>query len=323
MRMYPMKLQPAFKDYLWGGNKMKQLYNKQNNLSVTAESWELSCHPDGGSRIANGDYADMLLEDVLAQHPEYVADSFTAQHTFPILIKLIDAAQDLSVQVHPSDDTADSARGEQGKAEMWYVVQCEPQSYIYYGLNQEVSSERLKRRAEDGSICKVLNKVPVHQGDIFFIHPGTIHALGKGIIIAEIQQNSNTTFRVFDYCRKDAQGNQRPLHVDRASQVINYQPVVPDQAGENNQMHTDGYDYARIFSCEYFKVSRVRCRTSISLNCTEESFHSVLIINGTGILHYGDITYVLHSGDSYYIPADAGVYTIHADESIEFLLSTI
>ena len=321
--MYPMKLQPAFKDYLWGGNKMKELYNKQSGLAVTAESWELSCHPDGGSRVENGKYTNMLLADVLAQHPEYVAHNFTAEHTFPILIKLIDAAQDLSVQVHPSDATADSENGEQGKAEMWYVVHCEPQAYIYYGLNQEISAERLKRRAEDGSICKVLNKVPVHPGDIFFIHPGTIHALGKGIIIAEIQQNSNTTFRVFDYCRKDAQGNLRPLHVDRAVQVINYQPVVPDQAGENNQMHTDGYDYARIFSCEYFKVSRVRCRTSISLNCTAESFHSVLIISGTGALQYGDTIYTLNAGDSYYIPANAGVYTITAGENMEFLLSTI
>lgn len=318
-----MKLQPAFKDYLWGGNKMKELYNKQNNLTVTAESWELSCHPDGGSRIANGSYANQLLEDVLEQHPEYVAEGFGTQQTFPILIKLIDAAQDLSIQVHPSDDTADDALGEQGKAEMWYVVQCEPQSYIYYGLNQEVSEERLKRRAEDGSICKVLNKVPVHPGDIFFIHPGTIHALGKGIIIAEIQQNSNTTFRVFDYCRKDANGNQRPLHVDRAAQVINYQPMVPDQAGENNQMHTDAYDYARIFSCEYFKVSRVRCRSRISLACTAESFHSVVIISGAGTLQYGDTSYRLNAGDSYYIPADAGVYAITANEPMEFLLSTI
>ena len=320
---YPLKLQPADKDYLWGGNKMKQLYNKQNNMTVTAESWELSCHPDGKSRIANGAYANQLLADVLQQHPEYVAHNFTAQQTFPILIKLIDAEQDLSVQVHPSDDTADRASGEQGKAEMWYVIHCEPQSYIYYGLNQEVSQERLIRRAEDGSICKVLNKVPVHQGDIFFIHPGTIHALGKGIIIAEIQQNSNTTFRVFDYCRKDSHGNQRPLHIDRAAQVINYQPMVPDQAGENNQMHTNAYDYAQIFTCEYFKVARVRCRSEISLHCDKKSFHAIVVIRGNGTLYYSDDAYPLKAGDSYYIPANAGVYRIIVDEPMEFLLSMI
>lgn len=321
--MYPMKLQPAYKDYLWGGNKMKQLYRKKNNLSVTAESWELSCHPDGSSCIVNGSYQNRPLKDVLQEHPEYIAESFSAQQAFPILIKFIDAAQDLSVQVHPSDSTADAARGEQGKAEMWYVVKCEPQSYIYYGLNQEVTKERLIRRAEDGSICKILNKVPVHEGDIFFIHPGTIHALGKGVIIAEIQQNSNTTFRVFDYCRKDAQGNLRPLHIKRASEVVDYQPVIPDQAGENNQMYTSAYEYAQIFTCDYFKVARVRCHEEISLCCTGQSFHSIVVIAGTGTLVYEGEQYPLLAGDSYYIPAAAGVYQIKTDRDIEFLLSTI
>lgn len=321
--MYPMKLEPAYKDYLWGGNHMKQLYHKENNLAVTAESWELSCHPDGCSRIVNGAYASEDLKTVLQDHPEFVAEDFSAQQAFPILIKFIDAAKDLSVQVHPSDATADPAQGEQGKAEMWYVVKCEPQSYIYYGLNQEVSQERLVRRAEDGSICKILNKVPVHEGDIFFIHPGTIHALGKGIIIAEIQQNSNTTFRVFDYGRKDAQGHLRPLHVKRASEVVDYQPVIPDQAGENNQMHTNAYDFARIFTCDYFKVARVRCWSEISLNCTTDSFHSIVVISGAGLLHYHDVGYPLQAGDSYYIPAGAGVYHITATEKLEFLLSTI
>ncbi len=321
--MYPMKLQPAYKDYLWGGNKMKQLYRKQNNLSVTAESWELSCHPDGNSIIVNGAYAGQQLTNVLHEYPSYVAKNFSDQEVFPILIKFIDAAQDLSIQVHPSDDSADVSHGEQGKAEMWYVVQCEPQSYIYYGLNQEVSKERFMRRAEDGSICKILNKVPVHEGDIFFIHPGTIHALGKGVIIAEIQQNSNTTFRVFDYCRKDAQGNLRPLHIKRASEVVDYQPVIPDQAGENNQMYTSTYEYAQIFTCDYFKVARVRCSVEISLCCTDVSFHSILVIAGTGQLFYKDEQYSLAAGDSYYIPAAAGVYQIKTDSNIEFLLSTI
>ncbi len=321
--MYPMKLQPAFKDYLWGGNRLKQLYNKINNLPVTAESWELSCHPDGESMVANGDFAGQSLSAVLKANPQLVANTFTADSKFPILIKFIDAAKDLSVQVHPSDETADVTHGEEGKAEMWYVVKCEPQSYIYYGLNQEVSQERLKRRAKDGSVCKILNRVLVHEGDIFFIHPGTIHALGKGVIIAEIQQNSNTTFRVFDYCRTDAQGKQRPLHVERASEVIQYQPVIPDQAGENNLMHTNQYDFARIFTCPYFKVSRIRCRENITLCSDAGSFHSLLVIQGRGILQYQDKQYSLQAGDSYFIPAGAGSYEIKNETGLELLLSTI
>lgn len=321
--MYPMKLQPAYKDYLWGGNKLKQLYNKTNHLAVTAESWELSCHPDGESEIVNGDFAGRTLSAVLQDYPEFVAETFTADCKFPILIKFIDAAKDLSVQVHPSDETADIAHGEEGKAEMWYVVQCEPQSYIYYGLNQEVSQERLKRRAKDGSVCKILNRVMVHEGDIFFIHPGTIHALGKGVIIAEIQQNSNTTFRVFDYCRTDAQGKQRPLHVERAAQVIDYQPVIPDQAGENNLMHTEQYDFSRIFTCPYFKVSRIRCREYITLYCDITSFHALLIIQGQGILQYQGKEYLLQAGDSYFVPAGTGAYQIKNGTELELLLSTI
>ncbi len=321
--MYPMKLLPVYKDYIWGGNTMKALYRKQNDLRVTAESWELSCHPDGESRIANGVYAGRSLSEVLAERPEYVSDQFHAQDRFPILIKLIDAAQDLSVQVHPSDENADPARGEQGKAELWYVVQCEPAAYIYYGLNQEVSRERLIRRAEDGSICKILNKVPVHPGDVFFIRPGTIHALGKGVIAAEIQQNSNTTFRVFDYCRKDAAGQTRPLHLQRAAEVIDYRPVIPGQAGENNQMYTGAYAYAQIFSCDAFRVSRIRCRDAVTLRCGAESFHSLLVIAGEGTLRYGGETYALPAGESYFLPAASGVYEIRTETGMELLLSRI
>ena len=321
--MYPMKLQPVYKDYLWGGNTMKELYKKENNLAVTAESWELSCHPDGSSTVSNGEYAGQTLSAVLEGHPEYIAQNYAPEKPFPILIKLIDAAKDLSVQVHPSDETADKQMGEQGKAEMWYVVKCEPQSYIYYGLNQEISRERLIRRAEDGSVCKVLNRVPVHEGDIFFIHPGTIHALGKGIIIAEIQQNSNTTFRVFDYCRKDANGNLRPLHVQRASEVVDYQPVIPNQAGENNQMYTQDYEYAQIFSCKYFNVARIRCYREITLNCTNSTFHSLVVVRGAGTIEYQGQNYTLCAGDSYYLPAGSGVYRIYVEEEMEILLSTI
>lgn len=321
--MYPMKLQPVYKDYLWGGNRLKELYHKTNTLSVTAESWELSCHPDGECKIENGIYAKQKLATVIKAHPYFVSDTFTANSKFPILIKLIDAAKELSVQVHPSDETADVANGEQGKAEMWYVVKCEPQSYIYYGLNQEVSQERLIRRAYDGSICKILNKVPVHEGDIFFIHPGTIHALGRGVIIAEIQQNSNTTFRVFDYGRTDAHGNQRPLHVERAAQVIHYQPVIPEQVGENNQMYTEQYDFANIFTCAYFKVARIHCRTKIDLFSDCTSFHALLMIQGSGILKYRGKEYSLEAGDSYFIPAGAGGYQVKTTAGLEFLLSTI
>ena len=321
--VYPMKLKPAYKDYLWGGNNLKNIYKKTSDLEIVAESWELSCHPNGCSFINNGIFNGKALIDVIKKYPSFVTSDFKVHDKFPILIKFIDANKDLSIQVHPSDANADIIQGEQGKAEMWYVIQCEPQSYIYYGLCNEIKKDQLISVAHDGTVCEYLNKIPVNEGDIFFIHPGTIHALGKGILIAEIQQNSDTTFRVFDYFRKDANGKLRPLHVERAANVINYKPIVPNKFGENNTYHTSNYEYSRIFTCEYFKVALIRCRKKITLYCEKQSFHSLLVAKGAASLTYNENTYKLEPGDSCFIPAGAGDYEIESKNEVEILLSTI
>ena len=141
----------------------------------------------------------------------------------PLLIKLIDAQKDLSVQVHPSAPAA--KKGEQGKTEMWYVVDCRPESTLFLGFSRAVTPDELRRRAKDGTICEVLNRVAVHPGDVFFVRPGTVHAIGAGILVAEIQQNSDTTFRVYDYNRLGADGKPRKLHLERAAEVMNYAPM--------------------------------------------------------------------------------------------------
>lgn len=189
MKYTPLKMQPVFKDYLWGGERLKKEFGKQSDLPVVAESWELACHVDGKSLIEDG----RSLEDLTALDKGGFWGTDCQAEDFPILVKLIDAKQDLSIQVHPSDWTAIGPLGEQGKAEMWYIVEAEAHSFIYYGFSQTVSAAEFRHRAEDGTICEVLNKVPVHKGDVFYILPGTIHAIGAGLVIAEIQQSSNTS----------------------------------------------------------------------------------------------------------------------------------
>ena len=209
--MYTLKLKPALKDYLWGGTRLKTEYKMETNLEKVAEAWVLSTHKDGAGIVLNGELeGKTLTEAVAAFGTDCLGENGKKFSYFPILIKLIDAKDDLSVQVHPDDEYALRVEGEYGKTEMWYIVDCEEGATLYYGFKEEISKEQFRAKIADNTITDVLNKVPVKKGDVFFIPSGTIHAIGKGILIAEIQQNSNTTYRVSDYGRLGADGN--PAH---------------------------------------------------------------------------------------------------------------
>ncbi len=315
--MYPMKLAPAYKDYLWGGHELERLYGKAGDGDCTAESWELSCHPDGKCTVRNGAFKGKTLEEVLDQFPEYVSHRFQPKDRFPILIKFIDAKENLSIQVHPSDDSAKRELGEEGKAEMWYVLAAKPHAFLYYGLNREVSREELEQKMRDGSIQEILNKVEVNEGDCFFIHPGTIHAIGAGVVIAEIQQNSNTTFRVYDYLRKDKNGNYRELHIERGVAVIDRTPIVPSQVFDNNEVRLQSGRIRRLFECDYFCVNKIECEGGrIKFWCDKTSFQSLLVVKGDGCLEYKGRRYDFQAGDSIFIPAGFGEYYIYGNNEI-------
>ena len=195
-----VKLCPSYKDYLWGGKKLITDFYKEYDGDVLAESWELSCHKDGPSYIAAGEYAGETLEQYIIMEGKKILGRHARKFSkFPVLIKFIDAAEDLSVQVHPGDEYAIKNENQYGKTEMWYVVDCEEGASLYYGFAREVSTEELEQRIRDNTLLEVLNKIYVKKGDVLFIEPGTIHAIGKGNVIAEIQQNSNVTYRVYDY----------------------------------------------------------------------------------------------------------------------------
>lgn len=195
-----LKLKPACKDYLWGGRRLVEEYGKEYDGETLAETWELSCHPDGPSVISNGKYAGKTLEEYIEKEGREILGTHCRRfREFPVLIKFIDANKDLSIQVHPDNRFALKNEGQYGKTEMWYVMDTEPGAFLYYGFKKEISREEFRRRINDNTLTEVLNSVSVKKGDTFFIEAGTIHAIGKGILLAEIQQNSNVTYRVYDY----------------------------------------------------------------------------------------------------------------------------
>lgn len=260
--------------------------------------------------VANGAFQGYTITDLgnLDHNGFWRRDC--SPNTFPVLVKLIDVKDDLSIQVYPSDKTAVRELGEQGKAEMWYIVDCDPKSYIYFGFSHKISKVEFKRRAKDGSICDVLNKVPVVKGDVFYILPGTIHAICAGIVIAEIQQSSDTTFRVFDYHRQDATGQQRTLHLEQAERGLNYEPTVPEECKTVNSGVFKNFTVTEMFSCEYFCAFRIDVHNCVNFHCDGTTFQHLLCVEGGGNKIHQGYSYSFQQGDYYFLPAQMGEYQI-------------
>ena len=292
--METIKLTPACKDYLWGGEKLRQDYGIQSQLHPLAEAWVLSCHPDGPSVVATGPLAGKTLPEYIQEKGPGCLGADCEKFTdFPILAKFIDAKGDLSIQVHPSNEYALAHEHQFGKTEMWYVLDCEPGATLYYGFQHQISREEFQQRIQDNTLTEVLNAVPVEKGDLFFIPAGTLHAIRKGIVVAEIQQNSNVTYRIYDYGRVGADGKPRQLHIQQALEVTQRTPPQPDP-----DFH------GHLAQCPYFTVDVMEGR--FTLDCGPESFVSVLVLEGTGALWEGDESMSLHKGESLFIPAGAG-----------------
>lgn len=297
------KLSPTYKDYLWGGNKLKQNFNKDSNTSKLAESWEFSASEYGVSTIVTGKYAGKSLKEVVSMVGDaFFGSNYVAERGFPLLVKLIDADKPLSIQVHPDDAYAEEVENSLGKTEMWYVVDCEEDAYVYYGLKREVTKEEFLRRVIDNTLTEILNKVPVRRGDVFYIRPGTIHAIGGGIIICEFQENSNTTYRVYDYGRKDADGNLRELHIDKAIDVIKLKKE-PDLVSIRNIEQHMGYLKERLVACEFFSVYKYIVKSEMTLNVTDESFVGLINIFGNGTIYDGDNKITFTKGDTMFVSA--------------------
>lgn len=289
------KLFPAYKDYLWGGDQLKNLYGKQTDLSPCAESWELSFHPDGPTLLSDG---TPLMQAVTA---EDLGENVREFPFFPVLIKFIDAKQDLSVQVHPSDAYALANENSYGKTEMWYIAKAEEGAGIYLGFSRDVTKEEYRAAIESNTLTELLNFYPVKEGECYFIPAGTIHAIGKGCLICEIQQNSNLTYRVYDYGRRDKNGNLRELHVEKALQVTDlrkyeYTPRASQTLGMS----------------KYFHVTKIHNKGKLNVVPSGRSFQALTCLNGTGTLDGMPIS----RGDSFFIPANHGEYHLEGDFEI-------
>lgn len=306
--MAVLKLSPAFKDYLWGGTRLRDDFAKNCDFDKIAESWELSCHKDGPSIIENGTDKGLTLEEYIEKNGKAILGSDCDKfENFPILIKLIDAKDNLSVQVHPNNEYAMRVEGEYGKTEMWYIVDCDEGAELLYGFKNNISKEEFANRIADNTLLEVTNSVPVHKGDVFFIEAGTLHAIGKGILIAEIQQNSNTTYRIYDYGRVGKDGKPRELHVEKAKDVTNLGPAkaYPETPVEQK----DGYTSKLLSSCDYFTTYAIDVDSKAVLDADDTSFNSILILEGEGKV-VGDDTVEFKKGDSIFVTAGTGKYTI-------------
>ena len=283
------KLYPECKDYIWGGTKLPEKYGKITDKTPCAESWELSFHKDGMTRLSDGRaLAECISEREIGKN----AEKFPF---FPVLIKFIDAKADLSVQVHPSDEYALKNENSFGKTEMWYIVEADEGAGIYLGFKQTVTKEEFERAIEEKRLTDLLNFFPVKPGDCYFIPSGTIHAIGAGCLICEIQQNSNLTYRVYDYGRRDKNGNERELHVEKAKKVSTLEKFEP-------VTFEDGV----LGKCEYFTVKRYTISGNGRFSADENSFVSITCISGRGKI--GGET--IQRGDTFFIPAGYGEYEI-------------
>lgn len=302
-----LKLKPGTKDYLWGGRRLIDEFFKEGEGNILAETWELSCHEDGLSYIENGEFKGKSLRDFINMKGKTVlGENCEKFDRFPILVKFIDAKDDLSIQVHPDDEYALKNEGEYGKTEMWYVVDAGENAFLYYGFKKKLSKEEFRESIENNTLLETLNKIYVKKGDVFFIEAGTIHAIGKDILVAEIQQNSNITYRVYDFARVGKDGRLRQLHTDKAVEVTN-----TDKTSYENKA------YPHIASCKYFTVDKLyldgKTLKSLRGEVDEKSFLNVLFLDGKGSITCGNEKLEFKKGDSFFISARSGDYLIEGE----------
>lgn len=306
----PLFLEPVYKDYIWGADRLKTLFGKRTDLFPLAESWELCCHRDGVNVILNGPFASRTLAEYLESNPRAVSLE-RERRGLPLLVKYIDAREPLSIQVHPDDEYARRVEGEaNGKAEIWYVLDCEPDSSLLCGVNESVTRGELQSAARKGEIERLLRRVTVKRGDVFRIMPGTLHSIGAGIVIAEIQHNSNLTYRVWDYGRKSAGGEPRELHIDKALDVARLEPDESAFGAHEPPQERGGYAETVIERGGLFDVRLIDVKISAPLALARESFTHIMATSGSGALVCDGEIYPLKTGDSVFIPAGVGAAEI-------------
>jgi mannose-6-phosphate isomerase len=314
MKLYPLQFEPILKERIWGGEKLKTILNKPITSKITGESWELSTVEGDVSVVANGDLAGKSLNDLIDLNPDAllgteVYKKFGKQ--FPLLFKYLDAREDLSIQVHPNDELAKKRHNSFGKTEMWYVMQADADSKLIVGFKEDSNAKEYVENLKNKTLLSILDNVNVEVGDVFFLETGTVHAIGAGMVIAEIQQTSDITYRLYDFDRVDAAGNERELHVDLALDAINYKKIdtykkYPKELNQSNSM----------VDCPYFTTNFLPLDGEVAVNKSGESFTVYMCVEGDFELEYEDTKFKYIKGDTVLIPAALKFFVLSGKGSL-------
>ena len=314
MKLYPLQFQPILKDRIWGGTKLKTYLNKPITSEITGESWEISTVENDVSIIANGTLKDKSLNDIINESPEQVLGTKVYQQfgkQFPLLFKYLDAREDLSIQVHPNDTLAAKRHNSFGKTEMWFVMQADADARLIVGFKEKSSPEEYLKSLENNTILSILDTKTVEKGDVFFLETGTVHAIGAGTVIAEIQQTSDITYRLYDFDRVDAQGTTRELHVDLALDAINYD-VVDAEKKYSKMVNTSN----AVVDCNYFTTNFIPLDGAISVAKNGQSFTVYMCVEGSFTLIYQEEEYHYNVGDTVLLPAEIVEFEIKGKASV-------
>ena len=298
--MYPIKFENLYYDKIWGGRDL-ELFRTNLPEGNIGESWDIACHPNGTGKISNGKFKGMSFNELIESYKDEVLGQEIDEKRFPLLIKIINAKDKLSVQVHPNDEYGFRMENEPGKTEIWYVVEALEGANLVVGT-KDCTREKFTEALEKGELDKYLNKVPVKKGEVYFVKSGLVHAIGEGVIIAEIQQNSDTTYRVYDYNRG------RDLHVDKALDVIDFS--LKGEKSLGIKVEKEGYTKTYYALCEHFSLEEYNIEEKLEETSDEERFFVLTCVEGEGKILYKDGIETIKRGDSILIPANLGSYTI-------------
>lgn len=311
--LYPIKFKPIYKEIIWGGNTLSKHFGRTTPFEKTAESWELCERDDGMGVVENGELKGLTFRELISDYREKLLGTESIKRYgsyFPLLIKYIDANDRLSVQVHPDDEYAQLHGEKNGKNELWYIIDAKPGAKLIYGLKQEITKEDFAAAVKNGNIANTLNEVPVSAGDAFFIPAGTVHAILDGILIAEIQQNSNTTYRIYDWDRVGKDGKPRELHVKEALEVVAFGKKPPETEKSKGSCERE------ILRSEFFNIDEINLDGKLSKETDGKTFNIIMNLTGKATIKYefGEVELAL--GDSVLIPASLGKYTVEGQTKL-------
>lgn len=314
MLFYPLQFEPILKERIWGGTKLKTLLNKPITSEITGESWEISTVENDISIVANGTFSGKTLNALIELYPKEILGTevyarFGKQ--FPLLFKYLDAREDLSIQLHPNDELAQKRHNSFGKTEMWFVIQADEDARLILGFKEKSSQEEYLAHLHNKTLLDILDSKKVKSGDVFMLNTGTIHAIGAGTVIAEIQQTSDITYRVYDYDRKDANGNTRELHVDLALEALNFDKIEPQRFYDKKANMAN-----EVVHCPYFTTNFIPLNGEAVFSKTSESFCVLMCVEGEFSLLVGGESYQYSKGSTVLLPAVITDFQLNGEASI-------